>query len=199
MPSVVDTPESATSPWSQGQLLHLDRHRKQLLNRTIGKLAREYDLLLSGDNFSVDAVSWEAEDPADTPVKMTGTLVVPVATVRREIEKQYPGCPFSDQAALSIEREFVEYENPSLPGDGEAGADLPYDERTQEFTHTAEKFLTWKGSLKYYPRANIEGTLRLKHSVDPRKFPWLKKQAKAGGSVVLRARDYVSQHVTRLA
>jgi hypothetical protein len=130
---------------------------------------------------------------------MTGTLVVPVATVRQEIEKQHPGCPFSEQAALSIEREFVEYENPSLPGDGGAGADLPYDKRTQEFTHTADKFLTWKGSLTHYPGVNIEGTLRLKHSVDPKDFPWLEKQAKAGRPVVLSPRDYVSQHVTSLA
>ena len=122
--------------------------------------------------------------------------------MKQEILKRYPDYPSIDDIVntpLRISRNTIEYHETSLPGDGDTTADLPYDERTGRFAHVSERYCTWTATLPCFPDVEIEGTLRLEHSVDPDEFPWLAEQAEAGQRVVLKPGDYVSQHVTSLA
>ena len=122
---------------------------------------------------------------------MGGELRVPVQSVREAIQRWNPEATFDEKEPLYVDRRRVAFTNPLLPGENFTSADLPYDSKLQDFALTVENFCSWAGYLPKY-KVPIDGTLRMRYSVDPKEFPCLKERALSGRPVVLSPEDHVS-------
>jgi len=122
---------------------------------------------------------------------MEGELRVPVQSVREAIQRRNPEATFDEEEPLYVHRRSLAFTNPLLPGENFTSADLPYDLKLQEFALTVENFCSWAGYLPKY-KVPIDGTLRMRYSVDPKEFPCLMERALSGRPVVLSPVDHVS-------
>ena len=163
--------------------------RSWLLKERTGRIQNFYDLYRDGEDFSVKVCASE-EHPSQNPITMEGELRVSAKSIRKAVEDA--GVKFDEDEVLSIYRPEKNIpKDPLLPGHDYTDADLPYDPPSRKFAIILDDFGTWNGSLTKY-NVPIDGRIRMKWSVSPDRFSFLKERALSGRPVVISPEDFVS-------